>query len=122
MPKQIYTMRNFSGGINNDKDARDIQENEFVHIEGFMTDQNGALRPAMTSISHNGLISNKSIGGSVITGVLAGSGGYNLGYFETDSDLSTSVTVTGAIKFNDGGIHSSKDSGATSQEETTTPV
>ena len=122
MAKQIYSMRNFSGGINNDMDGRDIKENEFVHMQGFMTDQNGALRPVITSGNHNGLFANKSVGGSVITSVLAGSGGYNLGYFETDSDVSTSVTVTGAIKFNDGGIHSNKSGYATHQEEPTTPT
>ena len=120
MAKQMYSMRNFSGGINSDMDGRDIKENEFVHMQGFMTDQNGALRPVITSAAHDGLFSNKSIGGSVITSVLAGSGGYNLGYFETDSDVSTSVTVTGAIKFYDGGRHSSKDHWAALQEEQTT--
>jgi len=121
MAKNIYTMRNFSGGINNNMDARDIKENEFVHMQGFMTDQDGALRPVITSAAHNGLFANKSIGGSAITAVLVGSGGYNLGYFETDSDVNTSTTASGAIKFYDGGIHSSKDIGAATPEEPTTP-
>ena len=121
MAKQMYSMRNFSGGINNDMDGRDIKENEFVHMQGFMTDQNGALRPVITSAAHDGLFSEKSLGDENIPAVLEGSGGYNLGYFETDSDVSTSVTVTGAIKFNDGGIHSSKDHWASQPEIPTTP-
>ena len=103
MAKQIYSMRNFSGGINNDMDGRDIKENEFVHMQGFMTDQNGALRPVITAAAHDGLFSEKSLGTEDITAVLQGSGGYNLGYFETDSNLSNSATVTGTVIFNDGG-------------------
>jgi len=38
MPKQMYTMNNFSGGINNAKDSRDISINEFAHLHGFMPD------------------------------------------------------------------------------------
>ena len=121
MAKQMYSMRNFSGGINSDMDGRDIKENEFVHMQGFMTDQNGALRPVITSAAHDGLFSNKSIGGSVITSVLAGGGGYNLGYFETDSDVSTAVKVSGSIEFNDGGI-STKNISMVEPEEPTTPV
>ena len=103
MAKQMYSMRNFSGGINNDMDGRDIKENEFVHMQGFMTDQNGALRPVITSAAHDGLFSEKSLGTENITVTIAGSGGYNLGYFETDSNLSNSATVTGTLIFNDGG-------------------
>ena len=122
MPKQIYTINNFSGGINNDMDARDIKENEFVHIQGFMTDQNGALRPVITSVAHNGLFSNKTLGGENITAVLAAGGGYNLGYFETDSDMDISVKVTGAIDFSDGGRHSTKSPNAVEPEVPTTPT
>ena len=103
MAKQIYSMRNFSGGINNDMDGRDIKENEFVHMQGFMTAQNGALRPVITSAAHDGLVDEKSLGTENIPAVLAGSGGYNLGYFETDSILASAATVTASIWFNDGG-------------------
>ena len=61
MAKQMYSMRNFSGGINSDMDGRDIKENEFVHMQGFMTDQNGALRPVITSAAHDGLVDEKSL-------------------------------------------------------------
>jgi hypothetical protein len=117
--KQIYSMRNFSGGINNDMDGRDIKENEFVHMQGFMTDQNGALRPVITSVAHNGLFSEKSLGTENIPAVLAGSGGYNLGYFETDSILASAATLTATITFNDGGRVQFSVGAADSQEETT---
>ena len=114
-------MRNFSGGINNDMDGRDIKENEFVHMQGFMTDQNGALRPVITSAAHDGLFSEKSLGTENIPAVLAGSGGYNLGYFETDSILASDATLTATITFNDGGRVQFSVGYIDSQEETTLP-
>ena len=114
-------MRNFSGGINSDMDGRDIKENEFVHMQGFMTDQNGALRPVITSAAHDGLVSEKSLGTDNIPAVLEGSGGYNLGYFETDSILASAATVTGTMIFNDGGRVTFSTSVTDPQEETTEP-
>ena len=117
----MYSMRNFSGGINNDMDGRDIKENEFVHMQGFMTDQNGALRPVITSAAHDGLVNEKSLGTDNIPAVLEGSGGYNLGYFETDSILASAATVTGTMIFNDGGRVTFSTSVTDPQEETTEP-
>ena len=119
MAKQMYSMRNFSGGINNDMDGRDIKENEFVHMQGFMTDQNGALRPVITSAAHDGLFSEKSLGDENIPAVLEGSGGYNLGYFETDSILASDATVTAEIFFNDGGRVTFAQAQTDTQDETT---
>ena len=119
MAKQMYSMRNFSGGINSDMDGRDIKENEFVHMQGFMTDQNGALRPVITSAAHDGLVNEKSLGTDNIPAVLAGSGGYNLGYFETDSILASAATVTGTMIFNDGGRVTFSTSVTDPQVETT---
>ena len=121
MAKLIYSMRNFSGGINNDRDARDIKENEFVHMQGFMTDQDGALRPVITSADHDGLFAQKSLGTVNIPAVLAGSGGYNLGYFETDSILSSAATLTAAVDFDDGGLETNHHP-STMGQETTTPL
>ena len=115
----MYSMRNFSGGINNDMDGRDIKENEFVHMQGFMTDKNGALRPVITVVAHNGLFSQKSLGTANIPAVLAGSGGYNLGYFETDSVLSSADTVTGTMWFNDGGRVTFSEAPTDDQNEST---
>ena len=122
MAKQMYSMRNFSGGINSDMDGRDIKENEFVHMQGFMTDQNGALRPVITSAAHDGLVNEKSLGTDNIPAVLAGSGGYNLGYFETDSILASAATVTGTMIFNDGGRVTFSTSVTSTQAETTEPA
>ena len=84
--KERFTMNNFSGGINNLKDARDISVNEFAHLKGFLVDQDGALRPMFDEPdTHNGLFTNTSL--DTITTVIRKSGGNNLAYLESDIDL-----------------------------------
>ena len=122
MAKQMYSMRNFSGGINNDMDGRDIKENEFVHMHAYRLKEAGITGPVITSIAHNGLFTEKSLGTINIPAVLAGSGGYNLGYFETDSILASAATVTAEIFFNDGGRVTFAQGYYDSQEETTEPA
>ena len=86
MAKQRFTMNNFSGGINNLKDARDISINEFAHLDGFLVDQDGALRPSMDQASsHTGIFTNASI--ENVATVVRKSGGNNLAYMESDIDL-----------------------------------
>ena len=35
MPKQIFTIRDFSGGINSARDPRDIDVKEFTYLKNF---------------------------------------------------------------------------------------
>ena len=44
MPKQSYTIKDWSGGINNRKDPRDIFENEFSHISNMSIDSLGKVK------------------------------------------------------------------------------
>ena len=44
MPKQMYTLNNFSGGINNLQDARDLADNQLVTAQNVMLDHNGMIR------------------------------------------------------------------------------
>ena len=114
MAKQRFTMNNFSGGINNLKDARDISINEFAFLQGFIVDRDGALRPMITGPNnayqlegaHNGLFSNTSIDNVACS--IQNSGGNNLAYMESDIDLffqggtyggSYSTTTNVAIDF-----------------------
>ena len=39
MAKQMFTLRDFSGGINSTKDPRDIQVNEFAYLSNFYVDE-----------------------------------------------------------------------------------
>ena len=90
MAKQRFTMNNFAGGINSVKDPRDIAINEFAFIQGFVVDQDGALRPMIngpnnSSSDHDGKFTNTSING--VGCVVKKSGGNNLAYMESDIDL-----------------------------------
>ena len=40
MAKKMFTLKNFSGGLNSTQDPRDIQINEFAYLSNFYTDEN----------------------------------------------------------------------------------
>jgi hypothetical protein len=44
VPKQTYTLNDFSGGLNTVKDPRDIAPNELASAENIMVDEQGAIR------------------------------------------------------------------------------
>ena len=83
MPKQIYQLRDFSGGLNNLKDAADIADNEVAEAKNMSFTQQGAV---------GGAFNMKHATNNLITGYDTGTGdhidhleaGYGLGYFETD--------------------------------------
>ncbi len=81
MPKQIYTLNDFSGGINDVKDPRDIQPNELPVAKNVAVDQQGALR-TIGKVSAHSDIEDKS------STKLAG--GYGLIYMEADVTPKTS--------------------------------
>ena len=45
MPKQLYKITQFHGGLNSNSDARDIADNELAKAEGVMVDNLGKIRP-----------------------------------------------------------------------------
>ena len=57
MPKQIYPLRDFSGGLNSLKDPSDIADNELSHAQNIMFTQQGAMDAAfnMRDSSNNKL-------------------------------------------------------------------
>ncbi len=110
MPKKIFTVRDFSGGINSVQDPRDIDKREFAYLNNFYVDQLGALRPSGSLIAHNGLVSNKSIS-SKSSFIIGNSGGRNLFYFESDHDVSGGTGLTGAtVEFHTGGTEANLSS------------
>ena len=44
MPKQVYKINRFDGGINNDSNPRDIQDNEVVSIKNGSVDTLGSIK------------------------------------------------------------------------------
>ena len=102
MAKQMFTLRDFSGGINTTKDPRDIQVNEFVYLKGMFVDENGALRPQGSLVAHAGLFSNKTI--TRLGGGVSATAGKNLGYFESDHDIGKVTGIDAAeVEFFTGG-------------------
>ena len=88
MPKQIYQLRDFSGGLNNLKDATDIGDNEVAEAKNMSFTQQGAVGGAFNMKNGVGAGS----GNNLVTAYNTGTGdhidhleaGYGLGYFETD--------------------------------------
>ena len=104
MPKKIFTIKDFSGGINSVQDPRDISIKEFAYLKNFYVDQLGALRPSGSLVAHAGLVSNKSIS-TMSSTIIKSAGGRNLVYFESDHDISSGTGLTGAtVKFYTGGV------------------
>ena len=99
----MFTLRDFSGGINSTKDPRDIQINEFAYLKDFCLDENGTLRPSGSMVNHAEQISNKSITNDIVAFHLQNSAGYNLAYFETDHDVAKSGLTNQDIDFFTGG-------------------
>ena len=44
MPKQLYVINDFSGGINNKKDPRDIEDNELSLVQNMSIDALGKIK------------------------------------------------------------------------------
>ena len=44
MPKRLYTIRDWSGGMNNRRDPRDLSDNEFSYIINMSIDSLGKLK------------------------------------------------------------------------------
>ena len=96
MPKQMYTIRDWSGGMNNRKDPRDLTPNEFSVIENMSIDALGKIKTIGGLFAH----SVKSTGTSSLSEYLVeatcninGGGGYGLFYFESDHSRDSEQSI-----------------------------
>jgi hypothetical protein len=96
MPKQMYTIRDWSGGMNNRKDPRDLPPNEFSVIENMSIDALGKIKTVGGLFAH----SVKSTGTSALSEYLVeatcninGGGGYGLFYFESDHSRDSEQSI-----------------------------
>ena len=97
MPKQYYTIRDWSGGSNNRRDPRDLAENEFPMIQNMSIDALGKIKTLGGLFDHvegsdgttdlSEFIVNRTCG-------IEGSGGYGLFYFESDHSRDADQTIT----------------------------
>ena len=88
MPKQIYQLKDFSGGLNTLQDAADIRENQLSGAKNIMFNLQGSIQPAysMTDATNNKLTTG-TYSNTHIASTDAGESiqsGHGLGYFETD--------------------------------------
>ena len=96
MPKQRYTIRDFSGGMNSKRDPRDLQENECAFIQNMSIDALGKIKTAGKLYAH---IENQDGSTNMAeyiverTAGLTGSGGYGLFYFESDHSRDSENTI-----------------------------
>ena len=49
MPKQVYKLDQFHGGLNNHADPRDIRDNEFAELRDVMVDHVGKIKTMGTA-------------------------------------------------------------------------
>ena len=52
MPKQVFKLENFHGGLNSSADPRDILDSEASDIIDVMVDQVGTLRTIGSVVAH----------------------------------------------------------------------
>ena len=96
MPKQYYTIRDFSGGMNSKRDPRDLQENECAFIQNMSIDGLGRIKTAGKLYAH---IENQDGSTDMSeyiverTAGLTGGGGYGLFYFESDHSRDSENTI-----------------------------
>ena len=53
MPKQLYVINDFSGGINNKKDPRDIEDNELSLVQNMSIDALGKIKTIGKFYAHS---------------------------------------------------------------------
>ena len=100
MPKQRLTIRDWSGGINNRQDPRDIRDNECSFIENMSIDALGKIKTAGGLFDNladsDGDTSSSPLTEYIVnrTAGIEGSGGYGLFYFESDHSRDNEQTIT----------------------------
>jgi hypothetical protein len=100
MPKQRLTIRDWSGGINNRQDPRDIRDNECSFIENMSIDALGKIKTAGGLFDNladsDGDTSSSPLTEYIVnrTAAIEGSGGYGLFYFESDHSRDNEQTIT----------------------------
>jgi len=95
MPKQIYKINDWSGGINNRKDPRDLPDRQYSFIKNMSIDALGKIKTAGGLYNHiedsdgstNLTQYIPSVGNTVL-------GGFGLFYFESDHSKDADQIIT----------------------------
>ena len=95
MPKQIYKINDWSGGMNNRKDPRDLPDRQYPFIKNMSIDALGKIKTAGGLYNHiedsDGSTNLTQYIPSVNNTVL---GGFGLFYFESDHSKDADQTIT----------------------------
>ena len=100
MPKQRLMIGDWSGGINNRQDPRDIRDNESSFIQNMSIDALGKIKTAGGLFANladsDGDTSSSPLTEYIVnrTAEINGSGGYGLFYFESDHSRDSEQTIT----------------------------
>ena len=97
MPKRLLTIKDWSGGMNNRKDPRDIPDNEYSYIQNMSIDALGKIKTAGKLYAHiEDQDGSTDLSEYIVerTANLVGSGGYGLFYFESDHGRDANATIT----------------------------
>lgn len=97
MPKQIYTLRQFQGGMSNRRDPRDIKEHESSYIRNMSIDSLGKIKTAGGLYDHKEGADGTTDLPEYIPGCtanLSGIGGYGMFYFQADHGREPTYTIT----------------------------
>ena len=78
MPKQTYIINDFSGGVNNLKDPRDLAPNESQFLTNFSVNTQGSLKLRGVQADYNSTINDR---------IATIEPGYGLAVFESDFGL-----------------------------------
>jgi len=83
--KQLLTIKDFSGGLNNRKDPRDLQDNEMSFIQNMSIDSLGKIKSIGALFAHQeGSDGTTNLSESINDVSDTVVGGYNMFYFESD--------------------------------------
>ena len=97
MPKRLLTIKDWSGGMNNRKDPRDIPDNEYSYIQDMSIDSLGKIKSAGGLYDAiEGSDGTTDLTEYIVsrTANILGSGGYGFFYFESDHSEASEQTIT----------------------------
>ena len=101
MAKDLLVVRDWSGGMNNRRDPRDLSENEYSYIRNMSIDAIGKIKSAGGLYDHKeGADGTTDLSEYIVectNGVTSTTGGYNLFYFESDHSKDHDVTITETV-------------------------
>ena len=105
MPKESYILNRFEGGLNNNSDPRDIEDNEFSLVENFRVDVIGKLIAVGDTVAVTDTLNDSSKGEADIDDITVSRGGFGLFLFR-HSRTGANNPASSLVGHHTGGDHS----------------